>query len=321
MEIGWERRSDVYHLDVSTLSSVFQELIPNCKITNYSILSGGLSNTNYKVCIEGYECAFVLRISRADDSWVKESSILNRLKNIIPLPELIYSSNKKTLIDKCFSIYKFIPGETLAQKIHTGYVPSNKLASEIGKILARIHKVEFKEIGLLNSEITKVSHEEPLNTWIEKYAIIPIVKGLAGRRIAPKIKQQTISYLEKQQPLFNTPTSGVLTHGDFKPTNIVINKNQVVGILDWEFSFSAPWFFDIGQMLRYEKELPSILGKEMLGGYESVCVFPIDKNWRELSKTVDLINLIGFLNSKEERPRVFDDVNELIYTTIKGPKN
>ena len=42
-----------------------------------------------------------------------------------------------------------------------------------------------------------------------------------------------------------------LVHGDFNPTNILVYKGAVTGILDWEFSHAGSPYMDIGNLLRH----------------------------------------------------------------------
>ena len=41
-----------------------------------------------------------------------------------------------------------------------------------------------------------------------------------------------------------------LVHGDFNPTNVLINKRVVSGVLDWEYGHSGTPYMDIVNLLR-----------------------------------------------------------------------
>ena len=48
-------------------------------------------------------------------------------------------------------------------------------------------------------------------------------------------------------------------HGDFRLDNMMLNKEKVIGLLDWELSTLAPPFIDLSYwalMLRFEKDWP-----------------------------------------------------------------
>jgi aminoglycoside/choline kinase family phosphotransferase len=51
-----------------------------------------------------------------------------------------------------------------------------------------------------------------------------------------------------------------LVHGDFDPTNILLDKINgswvVAGILGWEFAFSGSCLWDVANMLRYAHKMP-----------------------------------------------------------------
>ena len=42
-----------------------------------------------------------------------------------------------------------------------------------------------------------------------------------------------------------------LVHGDFNPTNILIDDGAVSGVLDWEYCHSGTPYMDIGNLLRH----------------------------------------------------------------------
>lgn len=46
-------------------------------------------------------------------------------------------------------------------------------------------------------------------------------------------------------------TVPVLNHGDFKPANLFLDSNGRLVVLDWEFAFSGPHLFDLGQLFRW----------------------------------------------------------------------
>lgn len=322
METAWERRNKIYKTDHEAIVKIFKEAGIQKRLEKYEPLSGGLGNTSYKVHLEGSSEIFVLRIYTGENSnWNKENGIFKMLQNEVPVPQLVYASNDKKIIPKSFSIFKYIKGHTLAQLIHNGYKPQKELTENIGEKLSLIHQHEYEKTGFLSKDIAAVIQEEPLSTWIEKYAIDPLMNGPARNRIRPDKIKKIITFLEKNSSLFDQPFPSVLLHGDFKPTNLLINDNdELAGIMDWEFAFSGPYFFDIGQILRYEDELPGNFYNHFFNGYQRISKYSIQKDWLKLSKLADMVNLIGFLNLIEERPKLFKDVRLLIKKTIKNWK-
>ena len=318
MEIGWERRNKIYKIEKKVVARLFKEFLSKNRVESIEFLTGGLSNTNYKVHLKGYTECFVLRIyTREASSWNKEVAIFKLLQEIVPIPQLVYASDDKGIIPENIAIFKFIEGQTLAQLMHNRYEPGERLMEELGEKLALIHQFQYNKMGFLGNDIGSVESEEPISKLIENYAIEPLINGPARNRIGYDKAERLIEFLKTNNHLLNTSQPAVLTHGDFKPTNLLINrKNKLVGILDWEFAFSGPCFFDMGQMLRYEDELPGSFSNHFINGYQRNSKHSIQPNWKRLAKLVDLINLIGFLNLAEERPKMVVEVKTLIHKTM-----
>ena len=84
-----------------------------------------------------------------------------------------------------------------------------------------------------------------------------------------------------------------LVHGDFRPDNILIANDQIVGVLDWEFSHSGCSYMDIGNLLRHlapKWQHPLQEGLADAG-------FALPDNWRFRAALVDLSSHLEFLTS------------------------
>lgn len=87
-------------------------------------------------------------------------------------------------------------------------------------------------------------------------------------------------------------------------------------MLDWEFAFAGPPLTDVGLFLRAGKALPVGFSQAFVSGYraaggELAC------DWLPLSRLLDLVSQMTFLNDERERPRVFAETTAVVKESIE----
>ena len=76
----------------------------------------------------------------------------------------------------------------------------------------------------------------------------------------------------------------LLVHGDFNPSNILIQGGVISGILDWEYYHSGTPYMDIGNLLRHTD---TVYHSKIKDGLEAGGMrLPMD--WKERAELVDL---------------------------------
>lgn len=118
----------------------------------------------------------------------------------------------------------------------------------------------------------------------------------------------------------NYPPS--LVHSDYNGLNILVSNKEkgyeVTGIIDWEFAFAGPVYFDIGNMLIYENfDHYFEFEKAFIEGLQSNGII-LQNNWKKISKLIDLISLCDLLNHKQVGENRVKDINQLIIYTMKN---
>lgn len=85
-----------------------------------------------------------------------------------------------------------------------------------------------------------------------------------------------------------------LVHGDFNPTNILVDNGVVTGILDWEFAHAGSRYMDIGNLLRHTEPAFHDQIEEGLrdGGV------PLPADWKQRAEAVDLGAHLEFLTTQ-----------------------
>jgi aminoglycoside phosphotransferase (APT) family kinase protein len=312
MDIEWERICEIFRIDINTADRLFKCFDSQKTVEDIEIFAGGKRTTNYKIRLKESEQKFVLRIyPKNDRSWHKEFALQNTLKNYLPVPEMYYLNEDKLIIDKPFSIVQFLDGITLDKYLEGNNCISESLAQKIGETLAVIHQIESK--GLLEEDSQHKDGLPLILSWYDYLLNHRAVERL-GAVVIDKLK---IIIQEHNELLGQLAHNFVFSHGDFRPANIMVKDGRLTGVIDWEFALSAPDYFDIGQFTRYKEHMSDKAKNRFISGYNQNTGHPVGKDWEKLSKLMDLVNILVFLDNEEEKPNLFSDMKKLVEKTLE----
>jgi len=90
---------------------------------------------------------------------------------------------------------------------------------------------------------------------------------------------------------------------------------EVSAVLDWEFAFAGPPLIDVGLFLRAGEALPAGFREAFVAGYRAAGG-ELPDDWLPLSRLIDVLSQVTFLNGPQERPRVFAETTEVVKETI-----
>jgi aminoglycoside phosphotransferase (APT) family kinase protein len=311
MDIEWERICEIVRIDISIANRLFKCFDSQKTVEDIEIFTGGKRTTNYKIRLKESEQKFVLRIYPENDrSCHKEFTLQNTLKNHLPVPEMYYLNEDKLIINKPFSIVQFLDGITLDKYLAGNNTISESLAQKIGEILAIIHQKEFE--GLLEENSQHTDGLPLILSWYDYLLNNRAVERL-GTRVINKLKK----FIQENNELLGRMAQNfVFSHGDFRPANIMVKDGRLIGIIDWEGALSAPDYFDIGQFTRYKEHMSEKAKNRFISGYNQNTRRPVGGDWEKLSKLMDLVNLLVFLDNEEEKPKLFADMKILLEKTL-----
>ncbi len=210
----------------------------------------------------------------------REAYVTNLVREFVPVPaEIARGAN--------WSVFSFLEGKLLEQ------VPEYSGAA--AEALARISSVEFKSAGIINVDGTislfpfggskgfiaeKLEHAE-VRAWLGEKVVdvlVAVFQKEAGR----------LDELDAQSRL---------VHGDFNPTNILIHRGKISGILDWEFCHAGTPYMDIGNLLR---NTASNYHRAIKQGLEAGGM-SLPDDWKERAELVDVTSQLEFLTSNRSK--------------------
>ena len=314
MDIEWERKYEIVRVDINTANRLFKCFDSQKTVEDIEIFTGGKRTTNYKLRLKESGQKFVLRIYPENDrSWHKEFTLQNTLKNYLPVPEMYYLNEDRLIIDKPFSIVQFLDGITLDKYLEGNNCISESLAQKIGEILAIIHQKEFVKEGSLDENLNIIDGLPPILSWYDYF-----LNNRAGERLDSGVRNRLTKFLKENNELLGQMTQNfVFSHGDFRPSNLMVKDGRLIGIIDWEFALSAPAYFDIGQFTRYKEQISEKAKNSFINEYNRNTRRSVGGDWEKLSKLMDLVNILSLLDNEEEKPNLFSDMKKLVEKTLE----
>lgn len=121
-----------------------------------------------------------------------------------------------------------------------------------------------------------------------------------------------------------------LVHGDFDPANILVNKVKDVwkvgAILDWEFTFSGSYLWDVANMLRYAHKMPSVFQTSFINALEESGI-DLPDTWSNTIHLLDLLHNLCLLVFRFFKNKIgilsyaFVQLRFLIYFFLPSPQN
>ena len=203
------------------------------KIQNISRLFGGLMHKIFKVETDkGIYCIKVLNSEvmarkEAFNNFVVSESIANLAKqNGIPASSALnMESNYLIKLDDIYyMVFDFVDGKILKDENIT-----IEHCKKIGNILAHIHSLDYKEIGL---KPNVVKYKRLYNG--ESYIDNPNFDKMSYKNVYLKNYKKYNSILKRANERFNESNKNqAICHSDMDPKNVIWNKDNPI-IIDWE---------------------------------------------------------------------------------------
>ncbi|MFO7964429.1 MAG: phosphotransferase family protein [Desulfobacterales bacterium] len=248
-------------------------------------LSGGASQETYRIVIRTRDGEQKLAMRRAPAGIPKpavdggpglamEAKLMQLAREAgVPEPEVLFVAEPEDGLGEAF-VMEWLDGETLGARI----VRSEELAGirphlayQCGRILAKIHAIDLKKTGLdkmLHTMDPEAMVEQTWNNYKYLNTPQPMI-DFAGRWLMENLPK-------------NTRTT--LVHNDFRNGNIMVSKEGVIAVLDWELPHIGDPMRDLGWICTNSwrfgnSELPvGGFGRyeDLFRGYEEVSGIEVD---------------------------------------------
>ena len=266
------------------LGNILKEKLANTsiegEIVNLEPLTGGASKEIWKfeVNANGKSDRYILRRGSGVEGplAIKTSDEAKIQKTVRKLgaqvPEIVAVSSLDEELGDAY-IMKFVDGESIARKILRDEEYKNtlpKLAFECGQSIAKIHQADINEFPFLPSKTVFEQINDLYQTYVSFNQPSPVF-------------EYTHLWLKKQN--FGE-INDALVHGDFRLGNIIVDKDGLKSVIDWELAHIGNPLQDLGWICgnswRFGNTDKVVGGfgdlTDLLKGYNSVSNYHVDEN-------------------------------------------
>ena len=323
MQEGWERIHAAVDLSLETLSEMVAPVFAPRTVVKAELLSGGLANTNYKVGVSGLREPFVVRVYTRDPSaCAREVDIYLRVRGVIPTPTLLFVDTEGQRVGYPYTLANFVEGELMTLILAEGDAEKiGQAGYAAGWTLALLGQFSFPEPGAFGPELVIAEPRPGGGQAFLAYLEPLLTAGRARERLGAELADRVWAFAREHAPLLDAVADEAkLLHADYKATNLLLREDAgrlaMVAVLDWEFAWAGAQIFDMGILLRHDRELDPAFTREFARGFtEAGGALP--DGWRRMARLADFVNLVTFLDAPEERSALFADVTRLLVQTLE----
>jgi aminoglycoside phosphotransferase (APT) family kinase protein len=219
--------------------------------------AGGQSNPTY--LLSAGEQQYVMRrkppgeLLKSAHAVDREFKVMSALQNTnVPTAKTYALCTDDDVIGTWFYVMEYLDGRVIWDSTAGPYTPQERgeIWDAANDALAKLHCVDFEAVGL--SDFGKHSSyiERQLSRWSSQYEYTKTEEN--------PYMENLIEYLPKNIPPEDSCT---IVHGDPKIDNMMMHKerNEVIGILDWELSTLGNPLSDFAYMcMRYRDSLRGV---------------------------------------------------------------
>jgi hypothetical protein len=314
-------------ISIETAGRLLRRVFPTRTIKDVVPLTGGLINTNLKVCFESNHDPVVLRLYRdGADRCRKELAIHHYIQTRLRVPEIFLAEPEGFEGLPACSVLEFISGTTFQELKKTGHRRSiQEAAYAVGATLAEIGRFRFPKPGRFvidktSAEITVgssfIDGPDQIARLLDTFLSSANCQRRAGNKLG-RLHDFGWNWSKRIPDLDSQPS---LVHNDFGNRNIIVREENrkwtVAAVLDWELAFSGSPLLDVGHFLRYERGSEPLREPHFSRGFlEHGGELP--DNWREIVRVIDLTGLVECLTHDDLPADVESELLDLIEITLE----
>jgi aminoglycoside phosphotransferase (APT) family kinase protein len=209
---------------------------------------GGQSNPTFM--LETPDARFVMR-KKPPGTLLPSAHAVEREYRIItalaatdvPVPRTHLLCEDPGVIGTAFFVMDFVDGRIMRDPMMPDATPAERAAcyDSMNDVLARLHKVDFRAVGLGDYGRPQAYVERQLARWTKQYEASKIDEIPEMDRLTEWLRQHIPS---------NDETT--IAHGDYRMENLIFHPTEprVVAVLDWELSTLGHPLGDLGWACR-----------------------------------------------------------------------
>jgi Ser/Thr protein kinase RdoA (MazF antagonist) len=323
-----ERREDIVSLKLTQAAELAAACVPGARVLSCAPLPGGKSNTNYRVQLQDGRRVVLRLYTRNPAAGAKEVALAAMLADDLPVAAALGQCAPGVAgVSFPCALFEYKPG-TLLSAISPGYA----VGRSVGSVLARIGEHRFGHPGDLRAvrephgAVTAWKGAPPLYVEPWEFGEDPsmgfvrwcVYETRAGERLGLVLSKRLLDFAQACSERWpGLRAEARLTHGDFNPTNLLIEGDHVSAVVDWEWAHSGTPLADLANLLREREDffLPPAFVDGVLQGLADGGVH-LSYDWREQAAWLDLLSACEFLTSTVDRPMTHARAMQQIRATL-----
>lgn len=324
MRESWERSTPWLNLNIDSLTELIQPVFKGCRVIFAQATQGGLANTNYRLELSNSANPILLRIfSRNPGAARKEFAINQLVKTCVRVPEYFYFADSNSITGHPYALMEWIDGYMLDLIIQSANVEDiGQIAGSVGCVLANLHSFKFEQAGFFNDELEVVQPVDMGSEGFLGFIHRNLIEGKGYKHLGDELTQQFWNFCNIHACLLDdidcSSQAPCLVHSDFGGTNILLKRGidswVVGGVIDWEFAYSGLSLADVGHILRPPLDALPEWEDSLVQGYVNNGG-SLPSQWRRVSKLLDLLAWVDFLN-RDVSSTVISSAKQVLINTM-----
>lgn len=226
---------------------------------------------------------YILKTCARQSDYLCEVYFLNYFADQLPVPHILEVVEPSAKINGAI-LMEYLEGDLLKAENVTEY-----LAYEMGSLLAKIHSNKTAGYGDLTQPHTLSNNP----SFYFTYKFEESLSECRGH-LPESLLERCRKYYALHISLLNSADGPCITHRDFRPGNIIVNRGKVEGIIDWSSARGSFAEEDLCYLALGEPFVGKSYKENFLSGYDSIRRVPDYEHLLSLLHFSRAIAIIGF---------------------------
>jgi aminoglycoside phosphotransferase (APT) family kinase protein len=306
------------NIDLQTAQSLFFQYDKKAVVSDARLIPEGGSTTNYVVSLKETGKRFLLKLYPDNGgSGAREVSAYRYACQFMRVPQIFHFDDSRTVFKSPYVILEYIEGIGLRKHIAACQRFPEDMARDIGGNLALLHGREYGRMAILDSSLGIQKELIPVSSLHAHY-----LSGAPGSFISGEVREDVLGFLlANRDMLVRLERLAVFCHGDFSLDNMIVDRNDQVWFIDFEYSMAAPPYCDIGRFIRGRPAMDSYLNTGLydsfIAGYNAFARHKAPPDWIKLARLMDMTALLHLLTYDSAAAAWAKEIEEEIKHTMR----